>query len=422
MTRPNELKQLDEELAAGRLSPAEYLRRRDELMPGAEQTERPPTSSNAPGGTADKPGDIAGTPGGTTDDTDAAPEASPFPPAFNWESSRPNESTQVIYPAQGDTDQEDHSDTTQVVRRGDDHDSERTQVVQASAAPYQPLPEVPMRQEQSAYQQDLNHGWSSHESAPPWVSTDLPPSNDPQSGWMLQGPEFFEASPERSNRKQIIGLSVVAVLVLALMGAGVAYFLSRGTEGTEAGGGDQITQQPNQPLAPSAVELPAPPNPLPPPADTAQALIEPPGQARGGGGLFDLPQLEGRKLVPDPVISALRTGAMTDGVLKTTTEGPSTIGMFAFTLPNERVATTVAETIATVQLTGGLQQDNDRSLQGVAVLGSAPGASPNVHRAVYVLYDRAIFFEVFGSDREAVLSTFDSILDEQLAHAPPTFR
>lgn len=426
--RPNELKQLDEDLAAGRLSPAEYLRRRDELGDERghddDQTGRPPSSSD----TRDDTPDTMDTESDTTDTKSnaadvAAPVASPFPPAFNWEGSPPNETTQVIYPVRDDADEESQSDTTQVVRRSDGQDSERTQVVQTSAAPYQPPPlsEGPMRQEQPSYQQDPNHGWDSFESAPPWAGTDLPPISDPQSGWMRQGPEFFEPAAERSNRKQIIGLSVVAVLVLALLGAGVAYFLSQGTE-TGAGSGEQTTQ-PNQPPPTSAVELPDPPSQRPPPVDTPQALIEPPGQPRIGGGLLDLPELEGRELVSKPVVSALRAGGMTDGVLKTTTQGQSTIGMFAFALPDKQAATTVAQTIAQVQLDGGFQLDNDRALKGVAVLGTPQGISSTVYyRAVYVLYDRAIFFEVSGPNRDAVLSTFDSLLDKQLAHAPPTVR
>jgi hypothetical protein len=58
----------------------------------------------------------------------------------------------------------------------------------------------------------------------------------------------------------------------------------------------------------------------------------------------------------------------------------------------------------------------------LAVLGSAPGSRTIVYRGVYVLYNRAIFFEVFGSDYDAVLATFDSVLSQQATYAPPTVR
>ena len=156
--------------------------------------------------------------------------------------------------------------------------------------------------------------------------------------------------------------------------------------------------------------------------DTPQALIDPPGEARGGGGLLDLPRLESTNLLPQPILTALRAGAMTDGVLKTTTEGGNTIALFAFTLADEQAATDVVNTIVTVQRDGGLKVDDTRAQQGLTVLGSAPGSQSTVYRGVYVLYNRAVFHEVFGPDYDAVLSTFDSVVNQQLAYAPPTVR
>jgi len=39
-----------------------------------------------------------------------------------------------------------------------------------------------------------------------------------------------------------------------------------------------------------------------------------------------------------------------------------------------------------------------------------------------VLYDRVVYFETFGPDQQAALDTFDALLDEQVAYAPPTVR
>lgn len=254
-------------------------------------------------------------------------------------------------------------------------------------------------------------------SAPPWADSDLPPIAEQQDAWMRQGSEAFHApaaNPPRS--KQILGIAVLAIVVLGLVGATVAYFLTASSP--DQTGDAQIAA--SQPAAP-ARDLPAPPAPLPAPVDTASALVEPPGRPRGGGGLFDLPKLESANLLPPPILNTLGGGGMTDGVLKTTTSGGTTIGMFALTMPDQQVATDVAWTIAAVQRDGGLKPDDDRALQGVAVLGSdLDAASTVVYRAVYVLYNRAIYFEVFGPDRDAVLATFDSLISQQVAHAPPT--
>lgn len=232
---------------------------------------------------------------------------------------------------------------------------------------------------------------------------------------MRQGPEVFETPTRQSWPKQIIGIAVLAIIVLGLVGATVAYFLT-------AGSPDRPTSAASQPTE-AARDLPAPPAALPAPADTARALIEPlPGRTRGGGGPFDLPQLKSDNLLPPPILKALQDGGMIDGVLKTTTAGGTTIGMFALTMPDQPAATTVVRTIVAVQHDGGLLADNNRALQGVAVLGSAPGPPSTVYRVAYVLYNRAIYFEVFGPNRDAVLTTVDFLINQQVTYAPPTVR
>jgi hypothetical protein len=412
VTRPNEFQQLDEDLAAGRLSFEDHRQRRDALADDATGA-----AGNAP------------------------PIASPFPPAFRWETSSPDAATQVMQAIGQDTDADDPTEAIQVVQAGEVQDLQRTQV----GAPQFSYPASPLYQGSPSYQQEQGQvrglfesvgGPAAHgadNSAPPWANSDLPPlaeqpiveqslAEQPlaeqQSAWMRQGPEVFVTSALQPRSKQIIGIAVLAILMAGLVGAGVAYFLSGGSEQNQAS--SEESALPEQPTA--ARQLPAPPAPSPAPVDTPQALIEPPGEVRGGGGLLDLPRLESTDLLPQSILNALRAGAMTDGVLKTTTDGGNTIGMFAFALADEQAATDVVNTIATVQRDGGLKVDESRAQQGLAVLGSAPGSRTIVYRGVYVLYNRAIFFEVFGSDYDAVLATFDSVLNEQLTYAPPTVR
>jgi hypothetical protein len=270
---------------------------------------------------------------------------------------------------------------------------------------------------------------SADSSAPPWASSDPPPiaeqpiaeqpiAEQPiaeqQSAWLRQGPEVFPAPATQSRSQQIIGIAVLGIVVLGLLGGTVAYFLTaHSPDRTDLGSSE---------APPSAAAPRDPPPPLPAPVDTEHALIDPPGQSRGGGGLFDLPQLlgKGAKLLRPAIVNTLQEGGMSDGVLKTTTMGSTTIGMFALTMPDQQAATTVAQTIAATQYEGGLKADDTRSLKGMTVLGSAPGSQSTVYRAVYVLYNRTIYVEVFGANRDAVLTTFDSLIKQQVAHAPPT--
>ncbi|MGH3901011.1 MAG: hypothetical protein ACRDTA_22755, partial [Pseudonocardiaceae bacterium] len=394
MTRLNELQQLDEDLAAGRLSPEDHRRRRDELVRAA----------------ADGP-QAAGAPR----------TASPFPPAFRWETSPPEAATQVMQAVGRNTGGGDPAEVIPNVRTAAVQDPVRSQ-----AAPTSPSYQQESGQVRGLFQPVDNpagHNPAGDYSAPPWADSDLPPIADQQNAWMRRDYEVFETPVSQNRTKQIIGITVLAVLVVGLAGAGVAYFLSADSQPNQASSALPVPSPPipSEPTT-AARQLPAPPAPRPAPADAPQALIEPPGEARGGGGLLDLPRLESTGLLPRPILNALRAGAMTDGVLKTTTDDGNTIGLFAFTLADEQAAPDVVNTIATVQRDGGLKIDDSRAQQGLTVLGTAPGSRSTVYRGVYVLYNRAIFLEVFGPDYDAALSTFDSVVAQQLIYAPPTVR
>ncbi|MDT7712598.1 MAG: hypothetical protein QOG46_1287 [Pseudonocardiales bacterium] len=339
--------------------------------------------------------------------TEGAPEAaSPFPPAFRWEAAQQEAPTQVM----GTVGREVRSSPDYQQRPGEAGDL------------FQPVG--------TFASEPIGHPDGG--SAPPWAESDLPsiaeqpvaeqpvaqqPIAEQQSAWLRQGPEVFPGPAMQKGSKQVVGIAVLGGVLLGLMGATVAYYLtvhSPDRTGLDQAAGVQPTT--------AARALADPPAPLAAPVDTEHALIDPPGQSRGGGGLFDLPKLKSTGLLRPEIQNALQTGGMTEGVLKTTTVGANTIGMFALTMPDQQAATTVAQEIATVQLDGGLKADNNRALRGVAVMGSVPGSQPTAYRAVYVLYNRAIFFEVFGPNRDAVLTTFDFVLNQQVNSAPPTVR
>ena len=305
-----------------------------------------------------------------------------------------------------DTTLGDLTEVTQVLRtpdRVDLSDSEATLVTRSS----------PFYQQRPGHVRDLFQPVDKSVGEPASTHLDDPFTKPSQTS----APPWAEASvaiAKRSPSPQLIGIVVLAIVMLGLVGAAVAYFLTSGSPDQTGGAAFQPTK--------AARDLPAPPAALPAPVDTAHALIEPPGQARGGGGPFDLSQLESEHLVLPRIFNALQAGGMTDGVLKTTTTaGDTTIGMFAFTMPDQKAAITVARAIAAAQYAGGLLADNERALQGVTVLGSAPGPPSTVYyRAVYVLYNRTIYFEVFGPNRDTVLATVDFLINQQVTYAPPT--
>jgi hypothetical protein len=250
---------------------------------------------------------------------------------------------------------------------------------------------------------------------------------DQQSVWLGQGPEVFSppATRSRSTQIKIIGITVLAVVVLGLVAATVAHLLISGPGRT---GGDHIVSPP----APAPRDVP-PPHPHP--VNTADALITPEGTDRGSrsfDGELEVLELGSTAHLPSAILISLHTNDVSDTMLKATTLAVGTkevkIGMYAFTLPDEQKAITVERDIVAAEVgrDGGLEFAHAPALRGVTVMRSVPGSDKPVYRAVYVLYNRVIFFEVLGNSRDdadAVLNTFTSLLDKQvMTHAPPTIR
>lgn len=437
VTWPKELKQLDEDLVAGRLSPQEYLRRRDELL---HVDARP----------------LAGSPP-TDDVTPRAASRDPFPPPFRWERSS-DEPTDVFLPvaahqqANSSTDTPDTTtrdtttrdttapdstapDSTQVVRGDNEEDSERTQVV-PQVKPFNSVVArlhhvTDGRDEESDLKQEASGGHGDA-SMPPWVVPQPPPltpilSPSPSDPPARQEPDFL-ATTTQHRTKPMVGIAVLVLLLLGLIASALGYFLSQDlpNEATSTGQAQQPQPAPAPATTTTTTTTEEPPTPSPPspePATTSDAVIEPPGQPRQGGGTFGLARVRTDALVSPAVATALGRADMTEGVLKTTTRGDTTIAVFAFAVRDEQAATEVVESIVTEQRDGGLGDDNSRTLPGVTVLGTPEATDGTVYyRAVYVLYGHAILIEVSGPDRTAVLVNFDSVLDRQLTHAPPTVR
>lgn len=441
MNWQEELRRLDEELAAGRLAAEEYRLRRDELLaqaasgprsgsgappagPGTPPGGTPAGPGTPPGGTPAGPG--TGTPGGGpgTGAPAAGETPSPFPAPFRWEPTpEPVDATQVMSAIRPDGAGEDSGERTQVVRReGVPADGERTQVVPGSGPLATPAPGQRPPQQQPGGQPPFgaNPPWGGYQgggsSAPPWVGSDLPP--DPSPMWLRQGPEDFTVTKEPNRGARLAGLVIVAVLAVGLVAAGVVYVIQRGDGTTAAPPGQSSTAPPTT----TTSELPEPPPALPRPVDTAAALIDPPGEVRGGGGPLDLAKLQDAQLFSQATLQVLTAGNMTDGILKTTTLNGSTIGLYALTVSGPEAAQEAVDVIGQGNATGGVRPDATREQKGVKVYATAESAQDHVFRALYVLYDRAIEVEVFGPDRAAVQTLFDDLLEQQLQHAPPSER
>lgn len=244
---------------------------------------------------------------------------------------------------------------------------------------------------------------------------------EPTADWVAQGPEQ-PSPPWLAGKGRVVGYAVAgAMLVVVLLVA-----LLRDDPPVSARPSSSPTSTSAPPVAelrPSGLAvMPEPPATRPEPGDNAAALVEPPGQARGGGGPVDMASVAAKKLLPDSVVRQLQQDGLIDGMFKTTTDGSVTFSLLALRMPTPQNAVNSAREYGYTQQEGGLLATASVSLHGVPVYSaSAPDGSGVTYRAVYVLYTRVIVLDVVGPS-DAASAAFKSLLDAQVRTAPPTDR
>lgn len=368
----DELRNLDEELAAGRLSAEDYRRRSDELM-AQDQSGQP----------------------GSVD----AEQSTPFPPAFRWETAPPSETTQAMQPV-GD----DEPERTQVVHDAlpptpappipapdaqSPDDLDRTQVVSARQRPPQ------HRLDRGGFSpRSLFEPRSMQDSAPPWASSDLPPIQEPDSGWMRQGPEAFE--PERDSRTwRIVGAAVAVVVLLALAIGSYALW----------GRDDAPISQPGQPAAEQQEPAgDAPPDPLMP-ADI--------GGAEESKDVETFADLGAVGFLTESELGVLANAAAGATRLLVTNfdEGKATVLVTRVGSPEQAVV--ARDELTSLQLSFGFEsRPAPPGVNAVELPGNAETMAKV--RAVYLKGDILVRLEMAGQDPVDVAAKFDDVLAEQL--------
>lgn len=246
MTWQEELRRLDEELAAGQISADEYRVRRDQLLSSAVSSTPESRPTQPPSQEATQ---------------FVAPIQPPpqQPPAPQPPQAGTNDAdkTQIV---PGDADR------TQAVggwqtSRPTGPDADRTQAVPgvpgqayAGGTPPRPAPGQSPFPPPPGYQQ----GWQGEEDmSSPWAGSEFPPLVPTGSpDWIRQGPEVFERSTK--SRKGPVAAIVAGVLVVALVGVGIWWFATKDKGG---GSGSQQTAQPTV-TGPTKTTPSGPPRPL----------------------------------------------------------------------------------------------------------------------------------------------------------------
>lgn len=368
MSWQDEQRRLDEELSAGQISSEGYQRRRYELMYRYG-------------------GDESNTAGDQPEPESGDQSATPFPPAFRWE-TRPdegNETTQLFTPVD--------ADETQVVRP-QQNDTDRTQVVHGGSPA-----------------QQGRQGWGALDSTPSWASSEVPSTQQPDSDWTSQRQGSFE--PERSSRAPLIAV-VTLVVVLLLVGGGFGTYWLLGRDGTPQAGQQQPPAAPAQQPGADQPQLPAPPAPRPGSNLPDPAEIGGDGQRRVLSTLSEL-QAAG-VLTPQEYDAMARAGATASKlVVSSFADGP-TASILITRVRSGETAATARDELAELQRQAGFRSAGapDPGLKSSVQVGD-----PVTVRGYYRSGDLLVRMEVIGPEPVATASRYDdTIVRQQLATLP----
>jgi hypothetical protein len=302
-----ELRKLDEELAAGQISADDYRVRRDQVLSSAVSVGQ----------------------GGQGPQQPNKPEETQFIQSGPPTAQPPTgpDKTQVVG-NQGDADKTqivpggtaDPSDRTQAVggwqtaRPSSGNDADRTQVVPGipgvppqsyvgGQAP-RPAPDQGVFPPTPGFPPPM--GWQQPEDdlSPPWAGGVFPPlAPSGSSEWARQGPEVFEDGSSSTGKKVLLILLIV--LVLGGLGTGLYFLvLKKDDNPNPQGGGGPSTSQ----SRPTTTTKPRP-------SDPNVAILEdmprPPASQQQQGQVLDVAQLTELKLMDAPEIELLKAAGVT---------------------------------------------------------------------------------------------------------------
>ncbi|MFD0200107.1 MULTISPECIES: SHOCT domain-containing protein [Saccharothrix] len=384
MTWQEQLRQLDEALAAGKISAEDYRRQRDELL------------STAQSGGAQAP--------------QTGPNSGPFPEPFRWSAQAPSapqqptsESTQFLRPATppGEADRTQvvpnagpPADRTQVVPNAGPP-ADRTQVVGPQQG--QPWPPGP---QQGQPQGGWNQGPDSY--SPPWGGDADFGANQWSGGFSAQGPEVFDESG-KSGKGKII--AVVAAVVVLLAAAGVYFFVIK-----PGSGGDPVATDTSTAAPTTTTTTKKKPDPF-------GSLIVPEGRT-SGPKTYDADQLATTKPLPTPDLLVLKQAGTTEARSVVVVENEVTTSMWAFKSADPAALLTALETD---QKRFGFAEDPaiESSVPVYKSTQTSGAKTITVFRSHYATDTEVIRVEVFAANEADAKARFEAVLTEQLDHQAP---
>ena len=402
MSWQEELRRLDEELAAGQISADDYRLRRDSVLSAAVNAD--PQAAPAAGGQAESTQIIA----------PVSPPSGPTP-AQQAGGATAADQTQIVNSSFGD------GERTQAVSQGGapqgwapapGGDADRTQVVpgvppQPVAGGYRPqgqgsggFPQQAPQYHPQSQPQGQQMPWNvpSQDTSTPWGSSEFPAD----ANWVTQGPEpSFEATPSKGGKKVIA--IVLAVVVLAGLGVG-GYFLFSGNSG-----GD------NPPVAQSSSQ--APPPTQKPKDDLEIAKL--PGTVLATNDFASFDEYKATKALTDNEFDLLADANPTKA-RQSVAKLPSGATAVVLTVlaSDASAASNAVEGLTAQQVKFKLVKYTGTTPPGVDVQQLVKDEGLALIRAHYVHKQTIVRVQVDGPDMATVSKVFDEILAKQLTELP----
>lgn len=418
MSWQEELRNLDEELASGRLSADDYRIRRDRVL----------SSAVAYGDTA-QPQQPATPP----QPDPAQPQYQQQPPAQQPQGSSAD-STQIIAPV---SPPQPSAEATQIVSSADvpagrtqfvqpwqqaqPADPNRTQVVHSPAGGF------PQPQGQGGFPPpQQNQPWNAPEQdlSPPWGGSEFPPIAPTSSNeWVKQGPEVFSDRPSRGKGGKIVLIALIAILVLGGLGVG-GYFLFGKKDGSSQAGGS----------TPSQTQAPAPPPPTPE-QQLLDKIPQPTGNQDPKNGVLTPLQLATDKILTQPEAAVLTQ----DAIAKTAWRGsqkqpdefgpqPATISVLAIPTTSTANAATLAQQLQDYQSANGfiLISDPLPGMPAKLVFMKNIGDKSGNYRALWISGNNVLRIDVGQTlndkieDEKALSGSYQRAVKQTLENFPVT--
>jgi len=383
-----ELRRLDEELAAGRLSADEYRVRRDSVM----------SSAVAPSNPAPPPSVSEAT---TTFSPVTLP---PAPDAHDPESDK----TQIV------TGQPDRTqvvgggqpDRTEVVRGGwqaarPGGDAERTQVVPGVPPQAMAYGNAPRSAPGFTHQPPADWHSPQEDLSPPWAGSEFPPMGATGGGWVQQGPEVFESAGKSNSGK--IWLTVGLIVLLLGIGAG-AYFYFRPAATTAGGGGEPTTTTKAAPTTTTPPRIPGAP------------VAKLPGQITDTTKIKAFADVEAIKYLTAAEIEAYKTGGAAKSKIGISKQDDVQVIILVVQMQDETTAKTARDALAALQLEYKMTAIETKP--GVVAATSDAAASGPIRRAHYISGTQLVRVQVQGKEAAAVDTLLTDMIAAQLEELP----